>query len=266
MSESLAIALSHARLVADQSSGQKPLYIHSAKVYSQNGEDGMVAEIFRRIDYKNKFFVEIGIGDGLENNTRLLLETGWHGVWIEGDQVAAARAAGTFATHVGQGALAIVSTTVAPDSINAILDEAQVPQEVDFLSVDIDQHTSHVWRSINRRSRVACIEYNASIPAAYAIEVPYDSSQTWDGTNWFGAGLKSIELIGRAKGLALVGCDLAGVNAFLVADEAADRFSGPFTAEAKWEPPRYELGGQFGHPPSRVAREWTSSAEQLTQS
>jgi len=50
------------------------------QVYSQNNEDGIIDEIFRRIGVDSKRFIEIAAGDGIENTTRLLLETGWNGL------------------------------------------------------------------------------------------------------------------------------------------------------------------------------------------
>ena len=47
---------------------------HHAQVYSQNGEDGIIAEIFARIGTRDRTFVEIGVENGLQNNTRFLLE------------------------------------------------------------------------------------------------------------------------------------------------------------------------------------------------
>src|ERR1700679_3271322 len=49
------------------------------KIYSQNDEDGIIREIFRRIGTTTKTFVEIGAGNGLENNTVSLLFEGWKG-------------------------------------------------------------------------------------------------------------------------------------------------------------------------------------------
>jgi len=54
------------------------------KVYSQNDEDGIIAEIFKRIGTTNKKFVEFGVQDGLECNGHFLLHKGWHGLWLEG--------------------------------------------------------------------------------------------------------------------------------------------------------------------------------------
>src|SRR3972149_4858892 len=57
---------------------------HGYKVYSQNEEDGIIREIFNRIGTTNKVFAELGVGNGLENNTLALLLDNWKGLWIEG--------------------------------------------------------------------------------------------------------------------------------------------------------------------------------------
>ncbi len=230
---------------------------HHTRVYSQSGEDGMIAEIFRRIGAGSRTFVEIGIGDGLENNTRLLLEQGWRGVWLDGGKQGTDEAGRRFGEFVTDGALTVTNAYITCDNVDALLDEAGVPPRIDFLSLDIDRNTSHVWRALRRRCRVACIEYNASLPAATALEVPYDANGFWEGSTWFGASLKALELIGAEKTMHLVGCDLLGFNAFFVdAEETAGRFRAPFTAEAHWEPARYRAIIPDPSPPSADARRW----------
>lgn len=237
-----------------------PLHLsrHQAKVYSQNGEDGMIAEIFRRVGMRDKIFAEFGIGKGVQNNTRLLLESGWRGVWFEGSDKNVAAARTNFSRYIEQGRLKVVEASITRENINELWSAAGLPEAVDFASVDIDYNTGHVWEALQPRARVACIEYNASIPAALDAAVPYDPQGKWDGTNWFGHGLKALERIGRAKDMALVGCDLAGVNAFFVAaSEVGDRFVGPFTAEAQYEAPKYSVANwRFGHPSSAQSRRW----------
>ena len=51
----------------------KRLLKYGFKAYSQCDEDGIIQEIFQRIGVTNKTFLEIGVGDGLENNTLFLL-------------------------------------------------------------------------------------------------------------------------------------------------------------------------------------------------
>jgi hypothetical protein len=228
-----------------------------AKVYSENGEDGIIADILSRIGAHDHFFVEIGTGSGIQNNTRFWLEQGWRGVWIEGNQEDVARAQSTFSDFTRGGALKILQRFVTAENVNETLDELGIAARFDLLSLDVDQNTGHVWRAISRRCRVACIEYNASLPPCVALQAPYQAETAWDGTNWFGAGLKALEVVGNEKSMSLVGCELAGINAFFVnSEEAAGRFREPFTAEAHYEPPRYGIGSQFGHPLSKTARSW----------
>jgi len=63
----------------------KRLNRHEFQVFSQNGEDGIIDEIFRRIGTTNRHFVEFGVENGLETNTTNLLVKGWRGGWIEAD-------------------------------------------------------------------------------------------------------------------------------------------------------------------------------------
>lgn len=238
------------------------LRCYESQTYSQNGEDGAIAEIFGRIGAKDRFFVEIGVEDGTQNNTRFLLEQGWRGVWVEGDPAAAAAARNRFAPFVEAGALAIVAAPATPDTVDRLLDEAGAPAAFDFLSLDIDHNTAHVWRALHRTARVACVEYNGCLPPSAALEVPYDAAVAWDGTSWFGAGLKTMERIGAAKRMSLVACDCMGVNAFFVAaSEAKGRFREPFTAENHHEPLRLHLVGRSGHLPSPTGRRWIKDAE-----
>ena len=57
---------------------------HEKKIYSQNGEDGILEFIFSKIGTTNKFSVEFGVGNGFECNTVYLLEKkGWTGLMMD---------------------------------------------------------------------------------------------------------------------------------------------------------------------------------------
>jgi hypothetical protein len=222
--------------------------------YSQNYEDAIIAEIYKRIGERSRVFVEIGIETGAECNTRALLESGWTGVWIDANTAAVAVAKSNMAPFVEGGTLKIIEAAVTKENVHEIISKHINNAEIDFLSVDVDYNTSHVWRAMAHSARVSCIEYNAAFPPTVEWEVAYDPAAMWDGTNRFGASLKTLELLGREKGVALVGCDFHGVNAFFVAEsECEDRFLAPFTAERHFEPPRYALGAHRGHPANSKA-------------
>jgi hypothetical protein len=144
---------------------------------------------------------------------------------------------------------------VTAENIAALLAEAGAPERFDYLSIDLDMNTWHVWKALGGyKARAACIEYNASIPPSHEFVVPYDPAAVWDGSNFYGAGLKSLELLGAAQGYALVGCDFYGVNAFFVGEgEDLSGFIGPYTAEKHYQPPRYFAPFRHGHWPASAA-------------
>jgi hypothetical protein len=227
--------------------------------YSQNYEDSIITEIFSRIGERSKVFVEIGVETGIECNTRALLERGWRGLWIDANAEALRTARNNMKPFLDSGALKIATSLVTADNVQDIIEQEleHLGASIDFLSVDVDYNTSHIWRSIRAGTRVACIEYNAAIAPPAQWEVPYDPAATWDGTNYYGASLKTLEQIGLAKSMSLVGCDFHGVNAFFVdTDECVTtgKFLPPHTAEKHFEPPRYVLVGHRGHPAMAKAR------------
>jgi hypothetical protein len=229
---------------------ERRLQRFESQVFSQNGEDGILAEIFRRIGRTDRRFVEIGVEDGLENNTAYLLAQGWSGTWVDADAAALERARGHFREPVMQGRLTVVQSFVTAENVVDTLREARTPREFDLLSLDIDRNTYHIWAALRSFSpRVVVVEYNSSILPTDPWVVEYAPDKQWNGTAVFGASLKSFELLGDSLGYRLVGCDLHGVNAFFVREDlVVDRFLAPFTAENHYEPPRYWLIRRQGHP------------------
>jgi hypothetical protein len=228
-------------------SDERRLLKHGFQVCSQNAEDGMIHEIFRRIGTGNRVFAEIGISDGTENNTAFLLSQGWTGFWVDGDEtfrrILAARP-----DLQGECIKAVVAF-VTKENVAELFGELGVPDEFDLLSLDIDQNTYYAWEGLARyRPRVVVVEYNALLPPDVDWKVHYESHRVWNGTSNFGASLKAFELLGRQMGYELVGCDFIGVNAFFVrSDMVGDHFAAPFTAENHYEPPRYALSHRRGH-------------------
>jgi hypothetical protein len=218
------------------------------KSTSQNDEDGILDEIFRRIGTTNRFFIEFGVETGIENNTLALLLGGWRGLWLEGDPAAQLAVRDGFRSALSEGLLQLEGGFVTAENIEDLLAKGSVPEEPDLLSIDIDGNDYWVWKAIRRfRPRVVVIEYNASLGRSARSVMQYDPTTRWDETIRFGASLGALEDLGREKGYALVGCGLTGVNAFFVREDCVgDKFLAPFTAEHHYEPPRYGATGA-GH-------------------
>ena len=220
------------------------------QVYSQNGEDGIIAEIFRRIGVTTRSFVEIGVGDGRENNTAFLLSQGWTGAWLDGDRRCARAIRTSFSTALSSARLKFTEGFITAENVKGLLAAASAPLEPDLMSIDIDRNTYYIWEALGKyRPRVVVVEYNATMPAGLDWKVRYAADKWFDGSFYYGASLKAFENLGKSRGYSLVGCDVCGVNAFFVRDDLlGDKFTGPYTAENHYEPPRYWLIRTAGHP------------------
>ncbi len=239
---------------------------HGRKVYSQNDEDGILEEIFRRIGIASRSFVEFGVTDGRECNSLKLVLEGWHGLWIEAGATFCAAIRRTFGEQLAAGALELVQSMVTAENIDAVIGGARVARggELDLLSIDIDGNDYHVLAAIRAvRPRVVVVEYNAKFPPPMDLVPRYDPQYAWDGTDYMGASLQALAGLGGRLGLQLVGTNITGSNAFFVrSDLAGDRFFAPATAEALYNPPRYWLTSGFvvGHRPAERPYRYTSDA------
>jgi hypothetical protein len=233
----------------DRFNDPKRLFKSSFKVLSEANEDGAIDDIFQRIGTDSRFFIEVGVADGLECNTAFLLTQGWRGVWIECSKLDVDRGRRYFADYP----VRIVNQRVSPQSIDSAIEVACGGTTVDLLSIDIDSYDYYLWENIRCiRPRVVVIEYNASFPPRVCAAIAHrEGYQPAVGTLYFGASLGALVKLGQRKGYSLVGCSISGVNAFFVRDDLVqDHFRAPYTAENHYEPPRYGLIGQVGHGPS----------------
>jgi hypothetical protein len=181
---------------------------------SQNGEDGILRELFARIP-NSRFFVEFGVEDGSECNAALLAERyGWSGVFIEASD---RHYADLRARYAAFPAIRCVHAFVRRDNIVDIFRANEVPVDLDLLSIDIDGNDYWIWETLAAyRAKVVVIEYNATLGAERSITIPYDDDHVWAHDRYFGASLGAFRKLGERLGYALIGTEPSGVNAFFV--------------------------------------------------
>ena len=216
---------------------QKNLINFGFKSYSQSDEDGIIEEIFNRIGVSNKNFIEIGVQDGLECNTTYLLNQGWNGMWIEQDIKQCNKILKTFDFLINKK-LKLINKTANFSNINNIIKENwDLKQEVDLLSIDIGLNTFHVLNEIDIiKPRVIVTEYNSKYGPKTMWKVKRSENEDWDGSDYFGASLKSFELMMEKKDYLLIGCNITGVNAFFLRkDLVNEKFLDNFTSEFHYE-------------------------------
>lgn len=221
------------------------------KVYSQNDEDGITLEIFSRIGIKHKTFFEIGVGNGMENNTLFWLKQGWKGVWIDGSDSNAEFINRYFAHAMEEGNLTFRQAMIRVENIDAIVETTEFSgQEIDLLSIDIDGNDYYIFQKLSTLNpRLVIIEYNSKYPPPVKWRIPYDREYVWNGSDWFGASLCTMSELFEKKGYTLVGCNMTGSNAFYVRNDLLGDYF-PFAGDVKklYQPPRYYLTTAYYFP------------------
>ena len=242
-SAALQNAVARATLMAlPRYQDQRRLVAHGAKAFSQGDEDGIVAEIFRRIGTRFRSCCEIGVGAGDENNTLALLYGGWSVTWIEASARRCAEIRNNLRWAVDAGQLTLLEARVSSENIAALAGKVSAFEQLDLFSIDIDGVDWHVINALpSLRARVVVVEYNAKFPPPIEFVVQNSAGFSWRRDDYFSASLNSWETLMRSKGYALVGCSIAGTNAFFVRHDLVDeqQFLAPFTADNHYEPARY---------------------------
>lgn len=194
------------------------------RVYSQNGEDGVLGFLRERLSIGSGFFVEIGAWRREANCLLLALHEGWEGVFVDGDPIAAAQLSDLMQHN---RRVRVVNEMITSANIEDVLSRADVPRQIDVLSVDVNGQDYYLWASLqNVRARIVVIEYNSALDPTRAIVEPPDSG-VWDGSPNFGCSVGALEKLARAKGYALAYLESSGTNAFLVPAEDASKLALP---------------------------------------
>ncbi|CAN5315870.1 hypothetical protein BH24ACT9_BH24ACT9_01840 [soil metagenome] len=227
------------------------LTAYEFRVFSQNGEDGVIAELVRRCGVGGEFFVEFGVGNGSECNTAFLAHTmGWSGVYFEPDSQSYEMLEFRYRNHPMVVAL---PDAITAENVEEKLAAAGVPAEPDILSIDIDGNDYWVWKAIEGyRPRIVIIEYNSALDTAVSRVQPYADSQGWDHSSGYSASLAALERLAESKGYQLVHTESTGANAFFVREDLADRFPGRVPRRSA----NFAFTGAGWHPAPRRPPDW----------
>jgi len=115
-----------------------------------------------------------------------------------------------------------VVTFVTPDTLNAVLDANDVPDEPVVFVIDVDGDDYHLWKALHRQPLVVVIEYNGALPLGRDnISVP-----RYRGDVGPGSSLGTLKALAATHGYRLVHTSFSGVNAFFVRGDVAEGFDG----------------------------------------
>lgn len=230
---------------------------HEWSTFSQAGEDGVLEAIFEIIEPTTKYFVEFGAGEGvdLSNARHFVVNHGWKGLLMEGDEELAKKLVDNYQQYPEVKAL---QAWIYPGNIETLLRRYGAPKDLDVISIDIDSNDYYIWKVMHEyRPKVVVIEYNPSFAPPEKMVVEFSPFNYWDGSDFYGASLQSLYDLGKEKGYELVHCTGAGNNAIFVDGKYYDRFKiEDNSPERLYQPPDYGIAGagvgpgKLGHPSS----------------
>lgn len=195
------------------------------KVFSQWGEDGIIEWLVSRLPGIPQSFIEFGVEDYTEANTRFLLNhRNWRGLIIDGD------ADNIEKVRSRQDAwrydLAALDAFITRDNIDSLISGAGFGGEIGLLSVDIDGNDYWVWEKLAAANPwIVIIEYNAVLGDLKPLSIPYAPdfrrTETHSSALYYGASAPAFERLAAQKGYSLAGSNLAGNNLFYLRKDVA---------------------------------------------
>lgn len=205
------------------------------KVFSQWDEDGIIQYLISKIPIRHETFIEFGVENYLESNTRfLLVNNHWRGLVLDARQsdVDYIRRDKIY----WQYDLRASRAWITRENINDLLRDSGFCEDLGLLSIDIDGNDYWIWESIQSfKPRILIVEYN-SLFGLQPIVVPYvqDFSRTaaHHSNLYYGASLGALHHLARKKGYILLGSNIWGHNAFFAREDIAAGFQGLDPQEA----------------------------------
>lgn len=227
------------------------LFLKSCKrysIYSQSDEDSITDEIIKRLNINKGSFIELGVGNGSQNNSLNLLAQGWKGLWIGNEEL----------IFKPGNNLKFIKSWITKENINQIISSNlkffnseinSQNNEIDLLSIDLDGNDYYIWESILSSGfypKIIIAEYNGTFGPRAFWKMPYSQSNNWKSRrdNYFGASFLSLVKLFNKYNYVPVCCNSdTGVNLFLVRKQYQIKFKEIENSQLDdiYESPHYAL-------------------------
>ena len=198
--------------------------------FSQWGEDGILDWLITQLPILPKVFVEFGVENYRESNTRFLaVNANWRGLIIDGslENIDDIKSQDIYWRHD----ISAVHAFITSSNIEDLIMQNNIPENIGVLSIDIDGNDYWVWKAIQcvRPCIVVC-EYNAVLGDLHPITIPYRDdfyrTSAHHSNLYFGASIRALYELGLSKGYAFLGTNSNGANAFFIRNDLAPYLTG----------------------------------------
>jgi hypothetical protein len=189
--------------------------------FSQNGEDGILDVLRSKLLNSNRYFIEIGAADGIENNSAwLVVAERYSGMMIEGDPWLVERANKM-----------VIGYSIGAECLNMFITKEKVKElkelsfykDPDVFSLDIDGNDYYIAQALfdnGFRPKIFVVEYNAVYGPERSATIEYSddfSYRTAHSTElYYGVSIMGWRNFFESHGYRFITVDQNGVNAFFV--------------------------------------------------
>jgi len=189
--------------------------------FSQNGEDGILDVLRKRLSSDNRYFIEIGTSDGIENNSAwLVIAEKYNGIMIEGNPRMVERANRTVVGYsIGVECHNIFVTRKNIQELKSMA----IHQDPDVFSLDIDGNDYYIAQTIldsGFRPKIFVVEYNSVYGPERSLTVEYrddfDFLLAHPTQLYYGVSIVGWRKFFESHGYHFVTVERNGVNAFFV--------------------------------------------------
>lgn len=196
------------------------------RIHSQFGDDGIIQWLIARLPGLPKLFVEFGVEDYTEANTRfLMVNNAWRGLVMDGshENIRRLQGCGWFWRHD----LTAISRFLTRENVDRSINDWAKGNDVGLMHIDVDGNDYWLWDAVHCITPgIVIMEYNAGFGAERPITIPYRADfnrfAAHRSGQYFGASLPALAHLADTKGYALVGVNSAGNNAYFVSRKLLD--------------------------------------------
>ena len=223
------IGTSHCSSMRPNYSNVKDLNDLDYKVFSQAGEDGIIDYLLYSLNIKKPKFIEIGVGDYRESNTRFVYErSSCKGLIVDVIENLEQKVKGNI--NFWKGDLKVVEKEIDSENIIETLNENNFSKDIDLFSLDIDGIDYWVLEKLpNEFSKIIVVEYNAIFGDKLMVSVPnikgFQRHKYHYSYLCFGASLNALINLLNKKGYIFLGTNLLRTNAFFVLKKFKDKIN-----------------------------------------
>lgn len=195
--------------------------------FSQNGEDGIIDVLRSQLNIKNRYFIEIGAADGIDNNSAwMLVAEKYNGIMVEGNP-ALSNVANELIAGYSIGA-DVMNLFVSTENLVDIKKQA-LYLNPDVMSLDIDGNDYYIANklfSLGFRPKIFVVEYNSVFGPEKSITIMYNKdfmlSKADKNNLYYGVSIQGWRLFFEKVGYRFITVDQNGVNAFFVDEKCFD--------------------------------------------